>query len=166
RGVRIVVRNETSLLSRFKYDLLVLGFLALIGVGWWLNTHPFTFDSDNEEAGGDVPPQMGSGEVLLILPGDTTNPDEFEEMDFSFAWYNSLAQEIGAFATVFAEDLVPEDLEARHLVVVPSKAGQELDPAHIGLLLAFVQQGGNLIVEMPGPSWSGLSGVGEPVLVG
>lgn len=162
-----MVRKEQSFVSRFKYDLIVLVLLGLVGTGMWLNRHPFTFDGEDDAvAGGEVPPQIGNGDVLLVVPDSSAGGGEFNDLDFSFAWYNALAQEVGPFALQVSGAFGPEDLVGIGLVIVPARASVLLEPPQIAVLRSWVEGGGSLVVEMPGPSWAALSGVKEPVLIG
>jgi len=160
------ILNPDSLLSRFKYDLAILFLLTCLGVGAWLTYHPFSFESTDEEAVGERPPSVGSGEVLLVVPEEAQTGGEFDELDFTYAWYNSLVQELGAFQIQSTKRFGSEDLSTIRMVVVPSRSAEELDATDINQLQVFVESGGILILEMPSQKWARLTGIDEPVLMG
>ncbi len=164
----MVVRTQSSFFSRFKIDFAILVLLGLVGLGAWLNNHPFSFEAEDPESAGGIPPQLGHGDVLLVVPSgqDRDDATEFAEMDFSFAWYNALAQEVGPFRLQVTTEFAPEDLDGVHLLVVPTKAAALLETTQISLIHHFVQSGGSLIIEMPGPAWMELTTISEPVLLG
>jgi hypothetical protein len=155
------LRKDHGFLSRFKYDLGLLTLLALLLGGVLLNAHPFQFDAEDIEIDGALPPQVGRGDTLLLLPASDSVAETFGELDFSFAWYNTLAQEVGPFRIQLGSALARADLQQLQLVVVPARVAHSLDAASIALLLDFVEKGGSLIVEMPSPSWVKLTGIQE-----
>jgi len=160
------LHKDRSFVSRFKYDIAVLVVLALVGVGVLLNHFPFSFDAEDAEVTGETPPQIGNGEVLLVVPDGDLPEGEWDDLDFSFAWYNSLAQEIGPFSLQVTGAFAPDDLQDVTLAVIPARSAVLLEPPQIALLQGWIERGGSVIVEMPGPSWSQITGITEPVLVG
>ncbi len=160
-----MVRNESSLLSRFKFDLMIILALGCIGLGAWLNHHPISFESDDATQDGELPPQIGRADVLLVLPHHADNPERFEHLDFSFAWYNAMAQEIGPFNITLSNQLGPNQLHQLSLLVVPATSAILLDEAQITAIQRYVEEGGVLILEMPTPSWAALSGIALPLSI-
>jgi hypothetical protein len=148
----VMVRREEGWLSRFKLDLALLMALALVLGGVWLNRNPLTFDSDDEEMAGELPPSVGGGEVLLVAPAPSGEDAKgFLDLDFGFAWYNALAQEVGPFRLRASKAISLEELDGVHWVVVPASAARALDINQIDMLQVFVRRGGVLILELPGP---------------
>lgn len=163
----VMVRGEVSFISRFKYDFLLLAALGLVLLGYWLNNNPFTFDAEDETLPGEAPPSIGGGEVLLLAPPlRAEDASGFLDLDFGYAWYNALAQEVGPFKLRSAQSFTLEDLEGVHLVVVPGAAARSMDIAQIDNITMYVQRGGSLILEMPGPQWASLTGIGAALQSG
>ena len=161
-----MVQRERSFASRFKYDLLIVVVILLVAGGSWFNHHPFSFDNEDAERGGEFPPAMGAGETLLVVPGIERDAPEFEELDFSLAWYNSLIQEVGPTSLALAPKFGEDELNAASLIIITSRAMEEISEEQITSLLTYVERGGVLILELPDPRFSDLSGIPGKVLIG
>jgi hypothetical protein len=163
----VMVRREESLLSRFKIDLGLLCLIGLIMGGLWLNRHPMTFDADDEVMSGELPPSVGGGEVLLVAPAPSGEDAKgFLDLDFGYAWYNALAQEVGPFRLRAPSAISLEELDGVQLIVIPASAARALDLSQIDVIQMFIKRGGSAIVEMPGPQWSGITGIGAALQSG
>jgi hypothetical protein len=104
--------------------------------------------------------------LLLAPPPRAEDASGFLDLDFGYAWYNALAQEVGPFKLRSAQSFTLEDLEGVHLVVVPGAAARSMDIAQIDNITMYVQRGGSLILEMPGPQWASLTGIGAALQSG
>ena len=153
------MRNESALTVRFKTDIILILILALIALGILITRHPFHLTTEDALAQAMMPPQLGRGETLLILPAETHVAQEFEDLDFSFAWYNYLSQEIGPFSIALTDDLSDAAFDAIRLIVVPRRSAALMNAAQIGMIETAVSKGASLLIEMPDPAWSNLTAV-------
>lgn len=159
--------RRDSFLYRFRFDLLILGILLLIGIGAWFNHSPITLEHTEEEMVGIAPPSVGRSDVLLLLPTPPTEHGAtFSDLDFSLAWYNTLAQEVGPFLAEPATTLSEGMLTGIHLVVVPATTAAQMEPEGITLLTGYAMGGGSIIIELPGPRWAPITGIRHAVTLG
>ena len=153
------MRNESALTVRFKTDIILILILIVIGLGILITRHPFHLTSEDSLAPAMMPPQLGHGETLLILPAETHVAQTFEELDFSFAWYNYLTQEIGPFSIALTDDLNDAAFESIRLIVIPRRTAALMNAAQIGMVETAVTRGASLLIEMPDPAWANLTAV-------
>lgn len=150
--------NLKSLLWGLRYDFVLV---ALLLVGWWIYDaidEPTVRPTRSETMEGSRPPDRTEGDVLVLLP-DTPAAEalNFDEIDCSYGWFNSLWAYYGSFASTLTRDLSPEILAGRTVVVVPSRVAQSMSNAGVRALTDFVRDGGQLILEQPGEQWAGLT---------
>lgn len=152
--------RKTSILHELRWDLLILAILLLMAGLYALLDEPYLNRAEEAETGGSRPPERSEGDVLLLLPdAPGAVAQNFPELDCSYAWYNTLWQEFGTFGTALTRALNPELLAGRSVVVVPRRVAASMPANGINALADFVRDGGQLLLEMPGPGWEGLSGV-------
>ncbi|MCL2325848.1 MAG: hypothetical protein FWC40_05035 [Proteobacteria bacterium] len=153
------MRNDATFSRRFRVDLILLTIIVVVLGGWLLSHRPLKFSSHDEAGQAMMPPQMGAGEVLLVLPDESKIADDFPGMDFSFAWYNILTQEVGPFSMVLVGDLQETSFQGMRLIVIPRRAAEAMSEEQIALMARVVAQGASLLIEMPPPPWSELTAV-------
>lgn len=153
------MRNESAFTTRFKFDIILFLVLALIATCIYLDRHPFRLMSEDALGHAMMPPQLGRGETLLIIPSPTQLSQNFEDLDFSFAWYNVLTQEIGPFSIALSDELKDEDLDKIRLIIIPRKTAALLNESQIALIENAVTQGKTLLIEMPDPNWAALTAI-------
>ncbi len=153
------MRNESALTVRFKADIILVMLLVLILGLVVIAHHPFEMTSEDAHAHAMMPPQMGMGEAVLVLPSTSEVASTFDALDFSFAWYNLMTQEIGPFSIALASEVTAETFSEMRLIVIPRKTAQTMSEAQIELVENAVTHGASLVVEMPTPAWSSLTSV-------
>lgn len=152
--------RKRSILGALRWDLTLIG-VFLLGFGLLaLLQRPHFEAADSELATGSRPPDRIEGDVLLLFP-DTpaAQAEAFSELDCSYGWFNSLWQQYGSFATALNQNLSPELLAGRSVVIVPQRVAAAMPATGISALGGFVRSGGQLLVEQPGPGWELLTGV-------
>ncbi len=153
------MRNESALTVRFKIDFILIVLLIIVAAFAFVASHPFETSASDERGTAQLPPQMGHGEVLLVLPAQTNQADTFDALDFSFAWYNALTQEIGPFSIALPNDVNEQLLSDIRLIVVPKRAAVDLTETQIATIEAAVTRGASLLIEMPTPAWAALTSI-------
>lgn len=153
------MRFNARFSQRFKIDFIILGILLCIAVGVLLHHFPIKFSSDDDVAAAVMPQQLGQSGILLILPSENTHAQTYAEIDFSFGWYNLLSQVAGAFNIALTTGIQSSASLQVQLIVVPQKTAETLNETQIQLISQAVQRGANLIVEMPTPAWSSMTGI-------
>jgi hypothetical protein len=149
------------MLYELKWDLALIGSLICLGIGFVTFQTPWIQGADEATAEGSRPPDRTEGDVLLLLPdGPAARATGLDELDCSYGWYNSLWQFYGSFATALTRNLSPEFLAGRNVVIVPRRVARAMPATGVGALAEFARQGGQLILEQPGPGWEQLTGVG------
>ncbi|MDX9724107.1 MAG: hypothetical protein RBU37_25390 [Myxococcota bacterium] len=129
---------------------IVLWSTVLLGVGVaYFDANPILVDAEEELAPGSVLALDAVSDVLLIVDYGSmiSNPERFEDVDFSLAWLNTLQQEVGPVAIADAEKVAQLDLSAYRLVVVTRSAASQ--DAWLPKLKGYVDRGGTLVLEMP-----------------
>ncbi len=85
---------------------------------------------------------------------------DFDSTLWSYAWVGLVEQEFGSPAVVDLDDLRAGDLTARRLVVFTRSATVGTpSPETLAAARTAARQGAALILELPGPDWSALSGL-------
>ena len=153
------MRNESAITVRFKVDFILLAILIVVIGCVVLSFHPFEVTSEDERGQALMPEQMGHGEVALVVPSTTTLADTFGALDFSFAWYNVLTQEVGPFSFLFPEMVTEQKLAGMRLIVVPRRAAAAMNETQIAAVETAVSRGASLLLEMPTPAWASLTAV-------
>ena len=153
------MRNESAITVRFKADIILILILLLISICLFIGRHPFLMRSEDVPGHAMMPPQIGHGETLLILPSQTHIGQTFEDLDFSFAWYNMLTQEIGPFSIALADELSDNAFENIRLIVIPRRTAAMMNESQIAVIEAAVTQGRSLLIEMPEPNWANLTAI-------
>jgi hypothetical protein len=98
--------------------------------------------------------------VVDTLAIDRPSAASFGELDFGLGWFNTLSQEQGSFAVAGRSELTSARLIGVRLLVVAAKAAQTLPPTLIDVVGQWVQGGGLLLVEQPGPAWNSVTRLG------
>lgn len=153
------MRNESAITVRFKIDMILILILVLISIGVFIGRHPFLIKAEDASGHAMMPPQIGHGETLLILPTQTYIGQTFEDLDFSFAWYNVLTQEIGPFSIALADELNDTAFENIRLIVIPRRTAALMNESQIAAIETAVTQGRSLLIEMPEPQWANLTAI-------
>ena len=156
-------------LSRNKIILSLVGIGLVLGVSVllvWLDRHPVhvaILDDTNPEAPAVDAFRETADSVVLISSlenlATAARHQNFDRMDWSLAWINLLEQEVGAYAHLEYERVGPEPGKGRAVVIVAGSAAPRFSAAQIESLRAFVNRGGVLVLDRPGPTWATLSGI-------
>ena len=131
--------------------------LAIFG-GYYLDRHPI-------DLGGGAPSRQigtelfssGDSEVLLLVPDRHSPASDFENLDSSSNWHNTLQQEFGPHRVLKLSDFSPGNLHEISLVVVPASVSRVATVGQIATLEQYVTDGGLLLVEMPTRDWAVLT---------
>lgn len=149
-----------SVLWGLRWDI---GVIALIVLGWLIYgalDEPSLRPAESEGVGGSRPPDRAEGDVLLLLPDSpAAEAIEFDELDCSYSWFNSLWQHYGSFSSALTRDLSPEILAGRSVVIVPTRVARDMPTPGVRALKDFVEDGGQIILEQPTDQWASLAGV-------
>ncbi|MEZ4459954.1 MAG: hypothetical protein R3E66_09530 [bacterium] len=147
-------RNRTSVIYALRWDLTaVLVLIMLAGAYWWLK-EPTLRLAGSDTISGSRPPDRAEGDILLLLPDSpSATASNFDELDCSYGWFNSLWQEYGSFATALTRDLSPEILAGRSVVIVPSRVARNMPTAGVRAIGDFAKRGGQVILEQPNDAW-------------
>ena len=148
--------SETSLLHRFRFDLILLGILVFVAACVLLARFPWTVTTQDASGAAVMPQQLGQSGVLLVIPEGSDTATTFPAMDFSFAWYNLLTQYVGPIAIALVPEVGKEPITAQ-LIVIPQKAAESFTDRQIAQVEQAVQRGATLILEMPTPAWASLT---------
>lgn len=153
------------MLSRLKWDVLILAGIGLGYAGWTLLQDPYVQEASEATVEGSRPPDRTEGDVLLLLPDSpAATADSFDQLDCTYGWFSSLWQYYGSFATALTRNLSPEFLAGRNVVIVPRRVARDMPSNGITALASFARNGGQVVLEQPGEGWeqlSGLSGSGK-----
>ncbi len=150
---------SNSFSHRFKFDLILLLILFVIGIAALLHHFPFTISTQDETGKAMMPQQLGQSATLLILPDGTENAQTFSNMNFAIAWYNLLSQYVGTFSIALTHDIQSAAALQAQLIVIPQKTAESFNDAQIQLVSQAVQKGASLVIEMPTPEWAPLTAI-------
>lgn len=153
------MRSESSITYRFKVDLIILLILIVVCIMAALHHFPLTFASNDESATAIMPQQLGQAGILLVLPDQPENAQNYQSMNFAFAWYNFLSQYAGPFSIILSRDVQSAAILQAQVIVVPQKTAELLSDTQIQLIGQAVQKGATLVIEMPTPEWSALTAI-------
>jgi len=146
--------------SHLKWDLLLVGLLAVGYGGYSILQEPYQREAEEVATDGARPPEQTEGDVVLLLPdAPAATATEFEELDCSYGWYSALWQHYGSIATALSRNLSPEFLAGRSVVIVPRRVAREMPSNGITALASFARDGGQVVLEQPGEGWERLTGV-------
>lgn len=155
--------QKQTLLRALKWDILALSALLIVMTIYNLVDKPFLREAEETQAEGSRPPDRTEGDVLLLLPDvPAASATQLSELDCSYGWFNALWQQYGSFATAMTRNLSPEFLAGRSVVIVPRRVAESLPATGITALAGFVRDGGQLVIEQPGPGWENLTGIATP----
>ena len=156
-----MARRKTPPLSELRLDLLVILSLALIGGAYYLHVSPLLMTTSDPEVTGTLPPPtQPAADTLLLLPDrlEGADPaDNFQSLDMSYGWFNTLTQEQGAVRHAQIARFVPGLLGDVRLLVVSRGAARELAMSRVEAISQWVHEGGVLLLEQPDPRWSELT---------
>ena len=159
--------RQRTILGALTWDigaLIVLGLLALL---WGTLQEPSLQRTTSLQTNGSRPPDRTEGDVLLLLPATpAAQAAELRALDCSYGWFNALWHHYGAFATAQSDNLSPQILAGRSVVIVPERVALDLPRAALGALEDFARQGGQLVVELPREGWETITGVATTGKVG
>ncbi|MGI5830784.1 MAG: hypothetical protein ACOX8U_11560 [Bradymonadia bacterium] len=133
--------------------------LVLIGVAVLLHHFPIQWHDDDETVNATMPPQMGVSPLLLVLPAEGQYAKIYEDLDFSFAWYNLLAQEVGVFNIELSSNINDDYFNGAKIIVIPAKSAASFSDEQIQWTLSAVDKGAVLILEMPTPAWAPVTAI-------
>lgn len=152
--------NRQGIFWGLRFDIAII---VLIVVGWLIYDafdEPSLRPTESEAMGGSRPPDRAEGDILLLLPDSpAAEAMEFDELDCSYAWFNSLWQYYGSFSSALTQDLSPEILAGRSVVIVPARVARNMPQPGVRALKEFVEAGGQVVLEQPGDQWASLAGV-------
>ena len=127
--------------------------LALLVV---LDARPLELAEVEQRARAERPPRREGGEVLLVVDPEqvrrSSEPEDasFSEVDWSYAWLNTLEQEIGPHTLIERGQLRSTDLTPyRFVIITHSVAGQDADEDLVSHLYSYASSGGVLVLERP-----------------
>lgn len=152
--------RRPSILAALKWDFVLIGLIAFAVLAYTMLQEPGFEPATSETTHGSRPPDRVEGDVLLLLP-DTPAAEatRLDDLDCSYGWFNALWQHYGSFATALTRNLSPEMLAGRRVVIVPRRVSENLPPNGISALAGFARDGGQVVVELPGPGWQLLTGI-------
>ncbi len=130
------------------------GFLSLLLLRYF-DVNPITIEDAPREAIPTEPPQRTTGEVLIVVDtraiAESARKGSFRQTDWSFAWINTIEQEVGPCSLLEADRLRTTDLTPyRFIVLTQSVASTGTDSDTATMLKSYVHNGGVLILERPG----------------
>jgi hypothetical protein len=139
---------------RRSASLLLWGTLLVIVLLGYLNENPVKLGHGQERAAGRPERSRAASDVLVVgWPTEiarTADNERFSEVDWSWAWVDLLAAEIGPVSTSTPEDLGSLDLGRYRYVVVSHSAMAHPQVSESVLAFEqFVNQGGVLVLERP-----------------
>jgi hypothetical protein len=154
-------RRTPTALAQLRVDVILLSLLALVAVGWWLQSRPWLFKaSDPEVTGTPPPPSPAVGDALLVLPALPDEPAaSFGSLDMAMGWYNTLGQELGSFRHVGVGALAEADLAGTRLLVLPVSSAEAVSGPQRAMIQRWLEGGGLLLIEQPDARWSEALGV-------
>lgn len=157
------MKNDASFGERFAVEIIAMSLVLIVGMALLLQHFPLTFSSQDESGAAVMPQQLGQSDVLLILPETQEIAESWTTFDFSFAWYNFLSQSMGAFSIALTGEIVSPP--KAQIIVVPQRSAEKMSKVQIEAIAQAVERGATLLIEMPPPSWSALTGVKRRVKV-
>jgi hypothetical protein len=147
-------------LRRRPISLLLWGTVLILAVAGYILSHPFELTAEDPRVAGEAPPaslatrEPPAADVAVVLwPQSMAHSAEsgrFEEVEFSWAWVDTLQAEFGPVRVIEADELERVRLEDLRVVVVTHSAA--LFPGlseEVHRLEHFVNQGGVLVLERP-----------------
>ena len=153
------MKSDASFFQRFRVECILIAILILVAICALLHHFPLVFSSEDESGMAVMPQQLGQSDVLLILPESNENALTYPQLDFSFAWYNTLSQYVGPFTIALSRDIKQASEVQYRLIVVPQKTAEVLTDTQIQFISQAVQLGSTLIIEMPPPEWASLTAI-------
>ncbi|RAL24659.1 hypothetical protein DL240_00165 [Lujinxingia litoralis] len=155
------------MLGALKWDLGALLLLGLLTLLWSSLNEPTLQPAESPQTNGSRPPDRTEGDVLLLLPATpAAQAAELRALDCSYGWFNALWHHYGAFATAQSDNLSPQILAGRSVVIVPERVALSLPRAAMSALEDFARRGGQLVVELPREGWEPLTGISTTGAVG
>ena len=150
--------QRITLWRALRWDLAVLAVGLLLVLAYRVIQDPFFQRASSASSQGSRPPDRTEGDILLLLPDSPAAvAGHFAELDCSYAWFNTLWQEYGSFATALTRNLSPEFLAGRSVVIIPRRVAQAMPSNGINALSQFVRQGGQIVIEQPPSGWEALT---------
>jgi hypothetical protein len=139
-------------------------------IGFLLNFHRIPVGARTPETFPEWPAGTKSPAALVVsrarLEAQAASPPAFSERDWSLAWLNTLEQEIGPCGLLDVGDVSEAGIEDRALLVLSASTRGKLGDEARAALDAWVRAGGALIVELPDPALSSLTGLDRPSAAG
>ncbi len=154
-----------------RYERLRAVLVAVTGFGvtvaaiyclYRLDQHPWVIRPSPVAPLGTLA-SAGEGEALVCVDADRIRAAALAgahaARDAGAAWWNWVAQAFGPGRMIDVASLSPEiSRDARLLIMTRSAAGFA-SPVAERAAQTVLEAGGAVVLEMPGPAWSGLSGV-------
>lgn len=152
--------RRRTLWGHLRWDLFLITLLVVGFVGYQWIDDPRLRDADLPLSDGSRPPDRTEGDVLLLAPdAPAVEARRFENLDCSLGWQNALNHRFGSYASASSDALSPQLLAGHAVVVVPGRVASELSETARDHLMEFVEEGGQLIVELPRRGWERITGV-------
>lgn len=82
----------------------------------------------------------------------------FYKNDWSYAWVNTLEQEVGYYSVLTPSMLTTKKVLSRRAIIISKSAINSILPRIQKDIESFIKKGGVLILEMPGDTWHKITG--------
>lgn len=143
-----------------RYLVPMLANIVLLGINY-LALYPYVIPPKELSKPGNRSAFISQKDcdVLLVVSLksiENSSKKNFYENDWSFAWVNTLEQEMGIYALCDVSEL-PENMNSRRLIILSRSVGA-LSEKNYYLIEDFVRKGGILILEQPTSEYSELCG--------
>jgi hypothetical protein len=144
-------REQYTQTARFVIWAMILS----MGVLLYLDTSPVHLADPAPEPASIEAPKLAGGEVLIVVDSGAIRRSAEEErwgaLDFSWAWVNTIEQEVGPCTVIERSALTTTELGAyRFIIVTHAAAQQEAGEEVVTRLGAFASSGGVVVLERPG----------------
>ena len=149
--------------------LTLWGVVLLVVIIGYLDSNPIQLDSEDKIESGTPLTAAAEGDVLIVVDYHAfpTDPESFDDVDFSLAWYNTFQQEVGPVSVVDSDTFSGLDLAPFHIIIITRSASHHTE--WLPMLSSFTTEGNTLVLEMPKGdlrqrfSADGLSGERDPL---
>lgn len=143
-------KDQYKILFRF----LLWGGLIFLGVLRYFDVNPILMDQVPERLLTQEAPARSGGEVLIAVDSgriaQSAQEGAFSQVDWSYAWINTIEQEIGPHTVLERAELRSADLARyRYVILTHSAAAHVADRDLVGHLRNYVRAGGVLVLERP-----------------
>ncbi|TVR02527.1 MAG: hypothetical protein EA398_07280 [Deltaproteobacteria bacterium] len=147
-----------STFRELRVEILTSLVILLVLGGLQFRDRPVIRSPQPDAAARAPGPDHGTGDVAIVLPSEA-HANSLEQLTFDQAWLNAVESEIGTASTIPALALRGDRLQEHGWIIVPRKAGAELDASQIQALDQWTRRGGVLLLEQPEGPWGDLIGI-------